>query len=45
MDQLREQYTNELAEGHKQVRGEPHPLGSSVWEHIFADKNLVGGEV
>jgi len=45
MDKLRTQYTDELAEAHKLVRGEPHPAPSSVWEYIFADKNLVGGEV
>ena len=44
MDQLRETYTHELAEASKRVRSEPYPAPSSVWEHVFADKNLVGGE-
>lgn len=45
MDQMREKYTNELAEAHKLVRTEPHPAPSSVWDYVFADKNIVGGEV
>ena len=44
IDQLRETYTQELAEASKRVRSEPHPAPSSVWDHVFADKNLVGGE-
>jgi len=44
IDQLRETYTQELAEASKRVRSEPHPESSSVWEHVFADRNLVGGE-
>jgi 2-oxoisovalerate dehydrogenase E1 component alpha subunit len=44
IDQLRERYTNELAEASKRVRGEPQPTPESIWEHVFADKNLVGGE-
>jgi 2-oxoisovalerate dehydrogenase E1 component alpha subunit len=40
----RERYIQELADVHKQVRGEPHPPPSSVWDHVFADRNLVGGE-
>jgi 2-oxoisovalerate dehydrogenase E1 component alpha subunit len=44
IDQLRETYTQELAEASKRVRSEPHPEPGSVWQHVFADKNLVGGE-
>jgi 2-oxoisovalerate dehydrogenase E1 component alpha subunit len=44
MDQLRETYTQEFAEANKRVRGEPHPAPSAVWDHVFADRNLVGGE-
>jgi 2-oxoisovalerate dehydrogenase E1 component alpha subunit len=44
IDELRERYTAELAEVHKRIRTEPHPPGSSVWDHVFADKNLVRGE-
>src|SRR5689334_7786704 len=36
MDQLRETYTQELAEASKRVRSEPHPEPSSVWDHVFA---------
>jgi len=44
MSQLRETYTNELAEASKRVRTEPQPEGSNIWEYVFADKNLVAGE-
>jgi 2-oxoisovalerate dehydrogenase E1 component alpha subunit len=44
IDELRERYTTELAEAHKRVRSEPHPAPSSVWDHVFADRNLVRGE-
>jgi 2-oxoisovalerate dehydrogenase E1 component alpha subunit len=44
IDELRERYTAELAEAHKRVRTEPHPPPSSVWDHVFADKNKVRGE-
>ncbi|MBA3820113.1 MAG: thiamine pyrophosphate-dependent dehydrogenase E1 component subunit alpha [Deltaproteobacteria bacterium] len=44
MDQLREQYTNELAEASKRVRAEPAPEPSSIWDYVFADKNHVAGE-
>jgi hypothetical protein len=44
MDQRRERYTQELADANKRVRAEPHPDGSTVWDYVFADKNLVGGE-
>src|SRR3954469_1538745 len=44
IDELRERYTAELAELHKRIRSEPHPPGSSVWDYVFADKNLVRGE-
>ncbi|HEY0190867.1 MAG TPA: thiamine pyrophosphate-dependent dehydrogenase E1 component subunit alpha [Kofleriaceae bacterium] len=44
MSQLREQYTHELAEAHKQVRGEPMPGPTAAWDYIFSDTNLVAGE-
>ena len=44
IDELRERYTAELAEAHRRVRTEPHPPPSSVWDHVFADKDLVRGE-
>jgi 2-oxoisovalerate dehydrogenase E1 component alpha subunit len=39
MDQLREKYTQELLEASKQVRTEPQPEGSTIWNHVFADSN------
>jgi 2-oxoisovalerate dehydrogenase E1 component alpha subunit len=44
MNQLRETYTNELAEAAKRVRTEPQPDAANIWDYVFADKNLVGGE-
>lgn len=44
MEQLRARYTQELAEAAKRVRSEPQPAPSSVWDHVFSEKNLVGGE-
>jgi 2-oxoisovalerate dehydrogenase E1 component alpha subunit len=44
MDELREAYTAELAEAAKRVRLEPPPDPASVWDHVFAARNLVGGE-
>jgi 2-oxoisovalerate dehydrogenase E1 component alpha subunit len=36
--------TQELLEASGRIRNEPAPEPSSIWEHVFADKNLVGGE-
>ena len=44
MDQLRTNYTNELAEASKRVRLEQPPAPESIWDHVFADKNIVAGE-
>jgi 2-oxoisovalerate dehydrogenase E1 component alpha subunit len=44
IDQLRERYTQELLDASVKVRSEPPPPASAVWDYIFADKNLVGGE-
>jgi 2-oxoisovalerate dehydrogenase E1 component alpha subunit len=44
MDQLRANYTQELAEAAKQVRYEPQPDPQSIHDYVFADKNYVGGE-
>lgn len=44
MDQLRESYTQELLEASMRVRDEPQPTPSSAWDHVFADRNHVGGE-
>jgi 2-oxoisovalerate dehydrogenase E1 component alpha subunit len=44
MDDLRMRYTQDLAEAAKRVRSEPEPTAENIWDHVFADKNLVGGE-
>jgi 2-oxoisovalerate dehydrogenase E1 component alpha subunit len=44
MDRLSETYSQELLEASRKVRQEPHPEPGTIWDHIFADKNLVGGE-
>jgi 2-oxoisovalerate dehydrogenase E1 component alpha subunit len=44
MDEMRATYTHELLEASKRVREEPPPRPESVWDHVFADKNHVGGE-
>ena len=44
IDQMREKLTQELLDASVKVRSEPHPPASAVWDYIFADKNLVGGE-
>ena len=44
MTQLRESYTQELAEAAKRIRYEPQPEPTAIHEYIFADKNYVAGE-
>ncbi len=44
IEMLRAKFTQELAEASQAVRNEPAPAASSIWDHVFADKNLVGGE-
>jgi 2-oxoisovalerate dehydrogenase E1 component alpha subunit len=44
MDKMRDDFTLELGEASKRVRTEPAPTPESIWEHVFADKNYVGGE-
>lgn len=44
MDDMRAKYTQELLEASKKVREEAYPAPESVWDHVFADKNYVGGE-
>jgi 2-oxoisovalerate dehydrogenase E1 component alpha subunit len=44
MDRLRATYTEELLEASRAVRDEPQPTASSAWDHVFADRNYVGGE-
>jgi 2-oxoisovalerate dehydrogenase E1 component alpha subunit len=45
MSDMRARFTQELLEASKQVRNEPQPDPSSIWDYVFADKNYVGGEV
>lgn len=42
MDELRAKYTQELLEASKRVRTEPQPDGSTVYDHVFTDVNIVG---
>jgi 2-oxoisovalerate dehydrogenase E1 component alpha subunit len=44
MAKMREDITNELADASKIVRTEPQPEGQNIWDYVFADKNIVGGE-
>jgi 2-oxoisovalerate dehydrogenase E1 component alpha subunit len=44
MDDLRAKYTQELLEASKKVREEAQPDGSTIYDHIFSSKNIVGGE-
>ena len=44
MDERRDRYTQELGEAAKRIRSEPQPDGSAIWDYVFADTNLVGGE-
>jgi 2-oxoisovalerate dehydrogenase E1 component alpha subunit len=45
IDELRATYTQELGEAAQRVRAEPQPTPASAFDYIFADKNVVGGEV
>jgi 2-oxoisovalerate dehydrogenase E1 component alpha subunit len=44
MDQLRATYKQELLEASQRVLAEPQPTPASAWDHVFADRNYVGGE-
>ncbi len=44
MDQLRDQYTQELGDEAARVRHDPQPEPSSIYDFVFADKNYVAGE-
>jgi 2-oxoisovalerate dehydrogenase E1 component alpha subunit len=41
MDELRARCTQELLEASKRVREEPQPSGDSIFDHVFADRDLV----
>jgi 2-oxoisovalerate dehydrogenase E1 component alpha subunit len=45
IERLRETHSSALLEASRKVRHEPHPEPGSIWDHVFADKNLVGGDV
>jgi 2-oxoisovalerate dehydrogenase E1 component alpha subunit len=44
MERLSETYNAQLLEASRKVREEPHPEPGAIWEHIFADRNLVRGD-
>ena len=41
MDDLRARYTAQLQEAHKKVRDEPQPDGRTIYDNVFADRDLV----
>lgn len=41
MDEMREQITTGLHDASRRVIEEPQPDGSTVWDHVFADRNIV----
>jgi 2-oxoisovalerate dehydrogenase E1 component alpha subunit len=44
IEQRRAALTQQLLDQSKQIRDEPPPDPSSIWDHVFSAKNLVGGE-
>jgi 2-oxoisovalerate dehydrogenase E1 component alpha subunit len=44
MDRMRADVTQELLEASQRVKHEPQPEPANIWDHVFADKNYVGGE-
>jgi 2-oxoisovalerate dehydrogenase E1 component alpha subunit len=43
LDDMRARMTQELLVAYQKVKQEPSPDPSSIWEHVFAEKNVVGG--
>ena len=41
MDDLRARFTAQLQEAHKKVRDEPQPDGKTIYDNVFADRDLV----
>ncbi|MFL5247874.1 MAG: thiamine pyrophosphate-dependent dehydrogenase E1 component subunit alpha [Myxococcales bacterium] len=41
MDDLRKRFTTQLQEAHKKVRLEPQPDGKTIYDHVFADHDVV----
>ena len=42
MDELRAKVTEELLDASKRVREEPEPKGEDIWQHVFAEHDVVG---
>lgn len=42
---MREALEVKMKAWYEQVLAEPHPDPAEIWDHVFAEKNLVGGEV
>ncbi len=40
-ESLRAQFTQEMLEASKRVRVEPQPTAASMWDHVFAERNLA----
>jgi len=41
MDDLRKRFAVQLQEAHKRVRLEPQPDGKTIYDHVFADRDVV----
>lgn len=44
INQMRDAHTQELSDASAKMRGESPPEPGAIYEHVFADKNHVGGE-
>jgi 2-oxoisovalerate dehydrogenase E1 component alpha subunit len=44
IDERRELHNRALLEASRAIRQEPQPEPGSIWDHVFADRNLVGGD-
>lgn len=42
MDELRARTTQQLLDASKRIRDEPQPDGRDIWQHIFAERDVVG---
>jgi 2-oxoisovalerate dehydrogenase E1 component alpha subunit len=42
-DAMRTKFTEELLEASKRVREEAPPAAETVWDHVFAERSVVGG--
>lgn len=41
MDELRAQFNAELSAAHRKVKDEPQPDPKSIWDHVYAERDLV----